>query len=127
MRSFLPVAVLLFVLASFCIIYTNASESFVSDMYAYTEQLEKNQFSNLKNVDLLQDLENTFLKKEPLFSPFMNHDILEETKNHILRAKLLFELGNEDLFRLEIRTLKTHLGDIIDEQKANFSNILKKE
>lgn len=127
MRSFLPVAVIFAMLAIFCGIYTSSSKSFISEMYDCAEKLEKNNFYDNGNKLLLQRLENTFSKNEKRFAPFMNHDILEEAEDHIMRAKVLYELKNEDLFRLEICTLKTHLNDIIDEQKATFSNILKKE
>ncbi len=125
MRSFIPVITLFLLIAVFCSVYTTASDNFISDMYNYTTKLEKNQFDNLENANLLANLERTFFKGKKGFSVFMNHDILEEAENHISRAKVLYALGNEDLFRLEICTLKTHLGDILDEQKPKFSNILK--
>ena len=126
MRSFVPVIIIFLLLAAFCTGYTNANDAFVSDMYTYTDKLEKNRFSDPENMALLENLEDIFSKNKEVFSIFMNHDILEEAETHILRAKVLYTLGNEDLFRLEICTLKTHLGDILEEQKTRFSNILKK-
>lgn len=126
MRSFIPALTLILMLAVFCGIYSSASERFFTEIYNCAEKLEKNRFENPQNKNLIKQLEDTFLKKEQIFMPFMNHDILEEAKDHIVRASILYDLGNKDLFFLEIRTLKTHLGDIIDEQKATFSNILKK-